>query len=162
MTMHHLPPGRRAVAFIFPAIIVIIAALGMPAFAGTGREWWLLAILALPLILAMVICREYRAVAIGFDAAGVHYRSVGYTLYAPWQTVTFDARGNSPVLRVSQAKPDFFPWLGIMHRALSLLVPYRARRAETMMTSIPLHAFLTAGDGPALQDLRAIAPRGVL
>ena len=162
MIMHTMPPGRRAVAYVFPAIILVTAALSTPAFMSTGRIWWLVAILGLPLVLAVVICIEYRRAALGFDASGVHFRSVGYQLHAPWHNVTFDANGDKPILRVTGATPELFPWLSAMYRLLAVLTPMRAARAEAMMTTIPLYAFLSAGDDSVLHDLRANAPAGTV
>lgn len=159
MTVHHMLPARRAVAYIFPALVLAMIAFALPGFMETGRVWWVLFIFALPLVLAIVICVEYRAAALGFDATGAHFRSVGYTLHVPWDGMTLDRDGGKLILRVTQGKRVFFPWLGFMYDTLMLLAPYRARRADVMMTTIPLYPF-TNGDDAVMRDLRAAAPVG--
>lgn len=159
MIMHHMPLARRAVAYVFPAIIVVIAALAAPAFAETGRIWWLVAILALPAALAVLICVEYRAAALGFDADGVHFRSVGYRMHVPWQDISLETQHGKPIIRARAAVPQFFPWLGFLYSVLAVLVPRRARHAGGMMSIIPLYAFIDDG-GRVLADLRASAPAG--
>ena len=160
LTMHHMRPASRAVAYIFPGLILALIALSVPGFMETGRILWVGFIFALPLLLSIVICVEYRASAIGFDAKGVRFRSVGYTIDVPWDGVTLETSGNKPILRVARGTLVFFPWLGFMHAVLMLMAPYRARRAEAMMTTIPLHVFVRDGNDPVMGDLRAVAPVG--
>jgi hypothetical protein len=160
MTMHLLPPMNRAIAFVFPAIIVVIAALTFPVFIKAGLGWWPVFILGLPGILAMVICMEFRATSIGFDANGVHYQAVGYKVYAPWMGVVLQPNRGKPVLLVTKGERQFFPWLGVMYKTLSVLMPYRARYASYLTATIPLHFFLSTGNDAVMRDLRASAPPG--
>lgn len=162
MTMHLLPERHRAIAFIFPAIIVVIAAISFPVFIGAGRGWWPVFILAPAAILAVVICIEFRAIAIGFDASGVHYRSVGYALDVPWSGLAFHANGGKPVLRVTQGQRHFFPWLGVLYAILRVVMPFRANHASVAMANIPLYFFVVSERDSVMADLRATAPDGVL
>ncbi|WP_156392559.1 hypothetical protein [Rhizobium sp. Root482] len=142
MTMHLLPERRRAIAFIFPAIIVVIAVAFFPLFVDTGRGWWLVFILAPASVVAVIICIEFRATAIGFDAHGVHYRTVGYSLDVPWSGIQFHANCGKPILCVTQGERHFSPWLGVMYGILHVLMPFRAERASRLMTQIPLYFFM--------------------
>lgn len=160
MTMHLMRPGHRAVAYIFPALILAMVAYSVPGFMETGRLLWVGFIFALPLLLSIIICLEYRAAAIGFDAKGLRFRSVGYTLDVPWANVTLERSGTKPILRVTNGTRVLYPWFGFMHAVLMLVTPYRARHADAMMTIIPLYVFLRTGDDPVMRDLRASAPVG--
>lgn len=160
MRMHLLPPGRRAIAFVFPGIIVLIAVIIIPGFVAADLAWWPLFILGLPAVLAVVICVEFRAIAIGFDASGVRYRSVGYQLAAPWSGVQLQTVGGKAILRVIEGERQFFPWLGVMHAILSVLMPRRANFASRVMETIPFYYFMTASDDAVMADLRAAAPAG--
>jgi len=161
LTIHHMRPNIRAIAYVFPALVLAMAGLSLPGFMETGRALWVAYIFALPLLLSILICVEYRAAAIAFDANGVHFRSVGYRLDVPWDGVSIDQTGSKPILRVTQGDLVFFPWLGFLHGVLMLLAPYRARRANVMMSTIPLYAFLSDHEqDPVMDDLRAAAPAG--
>lgn len=159
MIMHHLPPARRAVAYIFPVIILAMIAYAIPRFMETGRVLWVVYIFAVPLVLSFTICVEYLGAALGFDTDGAHFRSVGYKLDVPWDGMTLDREGSKTILRVTQGNRVFYPWAGFMYDALMLLVPYRARRANVMMTTIPLYAFTNGADA-VMRDLRDAAPDG--
>ena len=161
MTMHLLPERRRAIAFIFPAIIVVMALVFFPLFASTGRVWWLVFILAPAAIIAVIISLEFRATAIGFDVYGVHYRTVGYSLEVPWSGIQFEANYGKPILRVTQGERHFFPWLGAMYKILHVFMPFRAERASNMMTEIPLYFFMASETDSILADLRATAPKTI-
>jgi hypothetical protein len=160
LTMHQLRPANRIVAYVFPTLVLAMVAYSVPGFMETGRVIWLGYIFALPLLLSIVICREYRAAAIGFDTKGVKFRSVGYTLDVPWADVTLKASESKPMLRVTGGNRIFFPWFGLLHGLVTQITPYRARRADAMMTIIPLYAFLKDGDDPVMRDLYAAAPKG--
>ena len=162
MTMHLLPERHRAIAFIFPAIIVLMAAVMFPIFIGAGLAWWPVFILAPAAIIAVIVCIEFRATAIGFDAQGVRYRAVGYSLEAPWSGLRYESNGGKPVLIVTSGQRHFHPWLGIMYQILSVLMPGRTDRASHAMASIPLYFFLTNENDRVMQDLRANAPEGFL
>jgi hypothetical protein len=56
--MHHMRPASRAVAYIFPGLILALIALSVPGFMETGRILWVGFIFALPLLLSIVICIE--------------------------------------------------------------------------------------------------------
>jgi hypothetical protein len=158
--MHLLSPGRRAVAFVFPGIIVLIAVIITPGFIAADLAWWPLFILGLPAVLAVVISIEFRAIAIGFDASGVRYRSVGYQLAVPWSGVQLQTVGGKPILLATEGERQFFPWLDMMHNILSVLMPRRANFASRAMETIPLYYFMTASDDAVMADLRAVAPAG--
>ncbi|HTN61742.1 MAG TPA: hypothetical protein VL147_09320 [Devosia sp.] len=162
MTTHLLPPHRRAIGFVFPAIILVMALVMVPIFISAGLAWWPLFILGPAAALALLICVEWRAIAISFDTSGVHYRAVGYRIDVPWFGIKFQANGNRPVLYVTEGQHHWFPWLGVMFNILNVFNPYRASHASGLTAIIPLYYFLTGGDDDVMTDLRAMAPAGFL
>jgi hypothetical protein len=158
LTWHPLPARRRAVAFVFPAIIVAVAAYAAPRFSAVDLPAWTWMILALPALLAVVICVEFLRTGIAFDARGLRYRTVGYRLDAPWEALTLREAREGPVLVASGGDLRLRPWLAVMAGVLSVAMPARRAVALGLMGRVPLFWFLRDGEGPAMADLRARAP----
>jgi hypothetical protein len=154
MIMHHLPMPRRLIGVLFPVLVLGIASVTAPTFIANGLGWWPVYIFALPLLLAFVICVEYWNIAVGFDASGVHYRSVGYEIEARWEQVSVIQDKSWTSLHLAEAQPRFYPWLGVMYQALTVLVRYRARHARGMMAIVPLSYFATRPDDPVMREFR--------
>lgn len=152
MTMHILPLHRRVVAFVFPLIILVIVGVTTPTFIEVGLPWWPLFIFGLPAILSVFMAIEYWNVAIGFDADGVRYRSGGYSVSAPWSTVSERASGRGSVLYVDQCEPRYRWWLGGMQVVLGVLWPARSRYAHGLMAIIPVWWFSTGPNDPVMAD----------
>lgn len=131
--MHHLPMPRRLTGLLFPLLILGMACVTAPTFIANDLAWWPVFIFALPLLLSLVICVEYWNGAVGFDDSGVHYRSVGYTIAAPWEQVFVHEANGRTSLRLAEAEPRLYPWLSVMYHALTFLVTHRARHARGMM-----------------------------
>lgn len=154
MTMHFLPLQRRLVAFLFPLIVVAIAALTTPAFIEAGLHWWPLFIFGAPVLLALLICFEYWSAAIGFDAEKLHYRSVGYQLTAPWHRLSERLIDGKMSLYVSECEPRYHWWLWIMQAVLGPIMPRRSRYAHGLMAMIPLHWFASSPDDAVMLGIR--------
>ncbi|WP_343315449.1 hypothetical protein AAIB41_11590 [Brucella sp. BE17] len=159
MIMYFLPLKRRLVAFVFPLLIILLAVVTTPTFVQAGLPWWPLFIFALPGLLALVICVEYWNVAIGFSDTHVQFQSVGYQVEAPWSKVSERSNKGRIVLLISECEPHYAPWLGLMQRALSILMPGRARYAHGMMATIPLFSFSTAPNDAVMNTYRRLVPR---
>lgn len=155
---YFLPLHRRSIGLIFPLLILVIAGLITPTFMSAGLPWWPLFVLCLPGLLAIIIAIEFWNVAIGFDAEGVHYRSVGYSVSAPWKRVSERRNGNTVSLNIEACEPRYHWWLGMMQAVLSVFLPGRARYANGLMATIPLSWFSTGpGDAVMVTYARAIA-----
>jgi len=154
MTMHFLPLQRRVIAFVFPLIIVVIAALATPTFIRAGLPWWPLFIFGPPGLLALLICFEYWNASIGFDESHLHYRAVGYTVVAPWEKVSERGQGGRISLHVSECEPRYHWWLGIMQAVLSVLMPARSRYAHGLIAIIPLYWFASSPDDAVMSEFR--------
>jgi hypothetical protein len=155
-TMYFLPLRSRMVALVFPVLILAMAGVATPTFVEAGLPWWPLFIFGLPGFLAIVIAVEYWNVAIGFDAGAIHYRSVGYSVSAPWNTVSERNDGGKISLAIDRCEPHYHWWLGAMQAALSALMPGRARYAQGLMANVPLSWFSASpGDEVMTAYLRA-------
>lgn len=158
MTMHHLPLPKRLIGFLFPLLILGMAFVTAPAFIANDLVWWPVFIFALPLLLSLVICIEYWNAAVGFDESGLHYRSVGYAIEARWEQVSVHETNGRTNLRLTEAQPRLYPWLGAMYQALAVFMAPRARYASGMMALVPLSSFATAPDDAVMQDFKRFCP----
>lgn len=149
------------IAFAFPGIIVLLAAYIVPILVSAGLGWWAAFILVPAACLSVLICFEFWATAVGFDAEGVRYRAVGYRIDAPWSDVEFQDNGGKPVLLVSEGRRTVSPWFAVLFRVAGMLAPHQARASHRMMASIPLYYFLTADTDAVMADLHAVAPTAV-
>ncbi|WEK03438.1 MAG: hypothetical protein P0Y65_14705 [Candidatus Devosia phytovorans] len=151
MTTYFVPQPRRMIGFLFPLLILGMAAVAAPTFIQAGLAWWPLFIFGLPLLLAIVICLEFWNSSVSLGDEGLRYRSVGYELSATWAQVHQRDAGKTTLV-VSQAEPRLYPWLAPMNGVLSLLMPGRARYAGGLMGNIPLWYFATEQDDTVMVD----------
>nr|WP_314261633.1 hypothetical protein [uncultured Devosia sp.] len=105
MTTYFLPSQRRIIGFVFPLLILGMAAVAAPTFIQAGLAWWPLFIFGLPLLLAIVICVEHWNVSVALGDEGLRYGSVGYELSATWAQVSVRENDGKITLVVSQAEP---------------------------------------------------------
>lgn len=158
MIMHHLPMPQRLIGFLFPLLILGMAAVSAPTFIANDLAWWPVFIFALPLLISLVISIEYWNIALGFDESGIQYRSVGYAIAAPWEQVSVLEANGRTSLRLSEAEPRLYPWLGVMYHALTFFMTHRARYARGMMAIVPLSSFGTRPDDAVMADFKRHCP----
>lgn len=158
MTMHPLPPRRRVIGYLFPALIVLLAVFMFPPFISAGRGWWPVFILAPAAVLAVLVAVEWRKVAVGFDGRGVAYQAVGYRLNVPWDRVKLAGTPDRPSLVAAQAEQVASPWFAILLRIGAVLTPGRTAHAVRMASNIPLYYFAASGEDAVMRDFRQMAP----
>lgn len=154
MTTYFVPQPRRMTGFLFPLLMLGMAAVMAPTLINAGLAIWVLFIFGLPLLLAIVICVEYWNISLILDDEGLRYRSVGYELKATWAQASVRQGDGKPTLVICEAEPRLSWWLAPMNGVLSVLMLRRVRYAGGLMGSIPLWYFATTPDDAVLVEVR--------
>ncbi|WP_086469942.1 hypothetical protein [Devosia lucknowensis] len=149
---------KRLVALIFPVLILGIAVGVTPTFIAEGLAWWPVFIFGLPAMLSIVMCVEYWNASIAMDENGLRFQSVGYGIAARWDQVSVREGNGKTSLLLTDATPEFRPWMGAMYQVLTVFMAPRARYARGLMALVPLSLFSTGPDDAVMREFRRFFP----